>query len=178
MGRTPLHKATYYSHPECVMWLVERGAQSNAEDENGETPVHYAAIRGLSSALIFMSAVGADLARPTKKGSTPIHLAARHDNIDTVMFLIEKDPQALAAVTQKGRSALHIAARNGKDQMTHVLLEHGADCNATDIFGNTPLHMACKYPILICLSSPLFPSLPLPSEKIQKKKKKKKKSSL
>lgn len=140
------------------MLLVERGANPNAEDEDGETPVHYASIRGLSSALIFMSAVGtdqpgsrkgADLAILTKKGSAPIHLAARYEHVDTAMFLMEKDRSVLAAVTRKGRSPLHVAARYGKAEMTQVLLEHGADSNATDVNGDTPLHLAAKYHFLV-----------------------------
>ena len=42
-------------------------------------------------------------------------------------------------------SALHSASMNGHDDMILLLLEHGADVSARDIYGETPLHRAvCK----------------------------------
>nr|CAB3221772.1 ankyrin repeat domain-containing protein 27-like [Phallusia mammillata] len=42
----------------------------------------------------------------------------------------------------KGRCALHIAATTGKHELVDVLVEFGADLNATDYHGCTPLHSA------------------------------------
>lgn len=65
--------------------------------------------------------------------------------METTLFLIEKNPLSLTAVNRKGRTALHIAARFGKESVIKALLKRGADCNATDIHGDTPLHFAAKY---------------------------------
>jgi ankyrin repeat protein len=47
------------------------------------------------------------------------------------------------AVDNGGRTALHVAASLGKLDIVIPLLECGADVNARDKFGWTPLHFAC-----------------------------------
>lgn len=44
--------------------------------------------------------------------------------------------------TANRRSALHLAVLLGQEGMTLALLEHGADVNACDLHGETPLHFA------------------------------------
>ena len=45
-----------------------------------------------------------------------------------------------------GKTALHFAALYGFEQITNVLLKHGATANITDYNRKcTPLHMACQY---------------------------------
>ena len=52
-----------------------------------------------------------------------------------------------------GNTALHEACRMGHGAVINILLEHGADVNAKNHKGSTPLHMFCygnpkagKYP--------------------------------
>ncbi|XP_013421443.1 tankyrase-2-like [Lingula anatina] len=42
-GWTPLHEATFYGYIQCAELLLQRGAVTNIQDENGETPLHVAA---------------------------------------------------------------------------------------------------------------------------------------
>lgn len=44
---------------------------------------------------------------------------------------------------QNGETALHRASEAGILDAVKLLLEHGANVNATDNYGNTPLHFAC-----------------------------------
>lgn len=38
---------------------------------------------------------------------------------------------------------LHAAVAAGKTECMRVLIEAGADCEAKNVYGNTPLHIAC-----------------------------------
>ena len=38
MGRTPLYRACQLEHLQIVRYLVEKGANKNAKDNNGKTP--------------------------------------------------------------------------------------------------------------------------------------------
>jgi ankyrin repeat protein len=53
------------------------------------------------------------------------------------------DPTMVDEVTRA--TPLHIADRRGLDHTSHVLLSNGADPNAVDKFGVTPLHVAAAF---------------------------------
>jgi ankyrin repeat protein len=49
---------------------------------------------------------------------------------------------------------LHTAAKNGCNVIIEILLQHGANTEITDKYGNTPLHIAaiqCHLDIVRCL---------------------------
>lgn len=45
-AQTPTHIAAFGGHPECLLWLVQAGADINRQDYVGETPIHKAARAG------------------------------------------------------------------------------------------------------------------------------------
>jgi ankyrin repeat protein len=52
------------------------------------------------------------------------------------------------AASSKFETPLHIAARKNNTDVMEVLVHHGADVNARNCFGDTPLHTAvyvCVY---------------------------------
>lgn len=48
------------------------------------------------------------------------------------------------SVTKERRTPLHLACRRENTQIVNILLENGAEVNATDGLGDTPLHIACE----------------------------------
>ena len=57
------------------------------------------------------------------------------------MFLNQgADPEITSVST--GETALHLAARYGRTEMARILMDHGANVNARDNAGRTPLHAA------------------------------------
>lgn len=45
-AQTPTHIAAFGGHPECLLWLLQAGADINRQDYVGETPIHKAARAG------------------------------------------------------------------------------------------------------------------------------------
>lgn len=65
------------------------------------------------------------------------------------IFLIREIPQFLVSNgadinerTSSGKSLLHLAAETSNTYAINALIQNGLQCNATDNFGNTPLHAA------------------------------------
>ena len=69
--------------------------------------------------------------------------AARRKNFTEVKNLIEKDLVDINATRGKYKyNMLHFAVYYKNLEMIEFLLQHGADPNAMDAVGNTPLHIA------------------------------------
>ena len=86
-------------------------------------------------------------------------MSLRPDNmqVDRVFSLVTKNdagalekyiltnPQELHAKSFSGASLLHLACQKNLPDIAQKLLDLGADPNAHNVRGNTPLHYACLY---------------------------------
>ena len=116
---TPLHLTAFRGHEELTALLLRHGADISAEDYLGLTPLGYGALQGdVSVAELILSAAG---------GSSG---------------------EALTAASGKGGSdllmPLHLAAWRGHTRMVEFLLSWGADADAPNERGNTPLAFAAS----------------------------------
>lgn len=118
----------YFAEEGAVRACLQAGEDLHARaDELGRTPLHNAARAWKESFIRDLLAAGADVNARDWLGRTPLHDAADHerpaepDETDVIMLspFSEKEGPAVAA-----------------------LLEAGADVNARDALGNTPLHLA------------------------------------
>lgn len=68
--------------------------------------------------------------------------AALYGDLQQVKTMLEGNPELLHQRGEYGFSVLHEVATEQQSAVQRYLLEKGADPNATDDLGNTPLHMA------------------------------------
>ncbi|XP_029793204.1 ankyrin repeat and SOCS box protein 3 [Suricata suricatta] len=80
------------------------------------------------------------------RGWMPIHEAAYHNSVECLRMLIHADPSEtyMAKRTFEGFCALHLAASQGHWKIAHILLEAGADPNATTLEKTMPLFLAVE----------------------------------
>ena len=72
---TPLHYACDNGHMELAMALVDRGADVDARDNNGDTSLHLACWRGDMNMAMALIDMGADVNARNDKQMTPLHKA-------------------------------------------------------------------------------------------------------
>jgi len=135
--------ALHSGHVEVAQLLVEHGADTTAQDQDGWTPLHFALRNGHVEIVRFLVERGADPTARNKAGFTPLDLASVRGHVEIVQFLLEngKDPVAQHK-NLKGSTSLHSASIGGHVEVAQLLVERGADPTAQYQGGWAPLHFA------------------------------------
>jgi len=71
--------------------------------------------------------------------------AAEHNMEDTVLMLLETNPELINAQDDDRYTPLHRACYSGHESLVKLLLTHGADIAAQTVDGWQPLHSACHW---------------------------------
>ncbi|KAL2816572.1 hypothetical protein BDW59DRAFT_177316 [Aspergillus cavernicola] len=131
IGWNPLYCATALGNIEIVKLFLDHGADFSLTTDQGETPLHISAGHGHNDILKTLLDRGADIEAKTLQGSTALYYAAQSGHIQTCQLLL--DNSATPTTSHKdGLTALHAA----------LLLDAGADIEASDEDGYTPLDYA------------------------------------
>ena len=152
-GNTPLHYASRYAwEPAVFIVLLEAGADVAARNRWGWTPLHGAAESSRSQVVAELVRAGADLNARDSAGNTPLH-ASRHNLHAAVVYLLLEIGADPTMVNDRGEVADPLDcgywntpgfARVATAQATAACLAAGADVNARDRNGNTPLLFATE----------------------------------
>ncbi|HEU0028214.1 MAG TPA: ankyrin repeat domain-containing protein [Ktedonobacterales bacterium] len=137
-GQSPMMAAIYGSHPEIVALLRERGATTTIFEAAalGDIPALSAALAQDPAAVRAYSA----------DGWTALHLAAHFGQIEAARALLAAGANVTAhSWNGLDNEPIHAAAANkGNAAMVAALLDAGAQVNARQHGGFTPLHQAAQ----------------------------------
>ena len=144
-GWTPLYSATGGGHKKITELLIDKGADVNAKDDTGMTPLHYeamswAAYHGHKEIVELLIAKGADVDAKGDDGRTPLDWAVDLGYTELADLLRKH-----AGKTSEELFALFKAAAKGNIEAVKQHLDGGADVNAKDGGGWTPLHFAAWF---------------------------------
>jgi ankyrin repeat protein len=167
-GWTPLHEAARFGYVEIVKLLLVHGSDVNARTLEGHTPLQFAQQRGHKSVAELLRSHEERKStgeRPIEQKSTiiqvpdrrkvgfalketiPIFAAVKSEDVEQIKALLKENPELVNTRSQGRATALHFAVsrKHAKIEVTHVLLAHGADVNAQQDHGETPLYMAASW---------------------------------
>ncbi|TGJ80467.1 hypothetical protein E0Z10_g8295 [Xylaria hypoxylon] len=130
-----------------VRMCLEAGADIEAKDGNGRTPLMLALEhdnKPSRSIIRILLNAGADVEAKDDNGYTPLMLtSSKHNaNRDIIRLLLDAGADTEAINEATGYTALHLAAIRGPVEVTQILLEAGANKEARDSSGRTPLLVA------------------------------------
>ncbi len=167
-GMTPLMLAASESKtPEVVSLLIEAGADVNAKDDDGMTPLTFAIWKSRTPEVVtLLIEAGADVNARDNLGMTPLMLAASVSKTPEIVTLLIEAGADVNAKGNNGRTPLSWATNPEiikllkeveatykllsacskghwpnypKADYIRVLIDEGANVNATDDNGDTPL---------------------------------------
>jgi len=124
-----------------VKLFVSKGTDINAKDSKfGATPLHWAAFGGQLQVVKYLLSHGANLNAKNNDGETPFEVALRANKLNIANYFL-----SLGKVEKDSLNrGLIKAAEKGDLRFVKKLLLKGADVNAKDKFGWTPLHHAVE----------------------------------
>ncbi|XP_044193731.1 ankyrin repeat domain-containing protein 61-like isoform X1 [Thunnus albacares] len=140
----------------CLRLLCEHGVNISAEveGESHQTALHLSVSYAALSAVQILTSYGADVNAVDSSGMTPLHMAAGILHKDIIAILIRQGADINMGVKHSGNTPLHLAvvamamktSKTLEEDISCIseLLEGGAEPDAVNKAGMTPLQEACS----------------------------------
>jgi ankyrin repeat protein len=137
-----LHQAARLCDADRMRQLLSRRPSLNETDENGMTPLHIAIDSRQTACVRLLLEAGADRKALDRQGRTAFDAALKiADMQDRVILLLVLNSGLNSGQEPRGPApwSLEYSVRRRQTNVTKMLLEFGADPNATGTGGTTPL---------------------------------------
>ncbi|XP_050428286.1 serine/threonine-protein phosphatase 6 regulatory ankyrin repeat subunit A isoform X2 [Adelges cooleyi] len=163
IGWTPLLIACHRGHMSLVNTMLNNHARVDVFDNEGRSALHLAAERGYLKVCDALLTHKAFINSKSRVGWTALHLAAMNGFADLCRFLIHDHNAVIDILTLRKQTPLHLAASAGQLEVCRLLLDLGANIDATDDQGQKPIHIAAQnnFPEVVQLFLQQHPQLVL-----------------
>ncbi|MBN3273688.1 ZDH13 Palmitoyltransferase, partial [Polyodon spathula] len=143
LNSTPLHWAVRQGHLSMVVMLLKYRADIALVDGEGFSSIHLAVLFQHMLIIAYLLAKGQNVDMPDLNGQTPLMLAAQKIIGPEPAHILLKFNASVSAVDKVYKNTpLHWAVTSGNADAAHFILEAGADVDARNAKGETPLDLA------------------------------------
>lgn len=142
-GETPVSLSVSLEHPtRMILSLVGGGAHLDYRNSKGLTPLHLAAIQSKEEAIKGLLDLGASANYYDLQGLTPAyHCVCNNSSSPKCLEMLLYDHAILGSVDESNWTELHQACKWGRVQHLELMIYYGANLNAQNTGGSTPLHI-------------------------------------
>ncbi|KAJ1162908.1 hypothetical protein NDU88_003372 [Pleurodeles waltl] len=120
--KRPLHEAASMGHRECLLYLLEKGAEIDCLKKADWTPLMMACTRKNLEVIRELIEHGANPQLKNKDGWNCFHIASREGDPGIIEYLLTVCPGIWMTQSKIGRTPLHTAAMHGCLSVMEVLL--------------------------------------------------------
>ena len=125
---------------------------ANERDKSLQTPLHSACYLGNLEIVKFLLTKQVDVNSVDINGWTPLHCAIHSRKLELIQAILNHPKVNTQLKTKDGTSVLHYIVRNNYSEdeeaeykkILQIIIDKGADINATDKNFETPLHRATR----------------------------------
>jgi len=139
---TPVQLAIDLKNLDMLSLLIVNGAPVDVETDFDKIPLAMAIRAGAPFVSYILQSGNVNLSTTDEDGNTFLHFAAIYENNGRIARELIDHGINIDSVNNEGQTPLHVAASKGNNEVVKILVSLGADINAKDTDGNTPLMLS------------------------------------
>uniref|UniRef100_G3U724 Ankyrin repeat and SOCS box protein 2 n=1 Tax=Loxodonta africana TaxID=9785 RepID=G3U724_LOXAF len=140
---TALYLATCRGHLDCLLSLLQAGAEPDISNKSRETPLYKACERKNVEAVRILVQYNSDTNHRCNRGWTALHESVSRNDLEAMEILVSGGAK-VEAKNAYGITPLFVAAQSGQLEALRFLAKHGADINTQASDSASALYEACK----------------------------------
>lgn len=140
-GDTILYLAISAKKFEIAKYLIEKGADINANNKTGESILFLVLKFNNLDMIKYLVENGADINAKNKDDLSVLQISIIYKKFDIAKYLIQKGANIFVK-DKEGNTVLHLAIQSKNLEITQLLVESGANINDKNIEGITPVSLA------------------------------------
>lgn len=134
-----IHQAAMEGSLCIIRWMLDKGFQADALDQNGYTPLIYACQNNQLETAFLLVTCGSNVNHQSIHGFTPLMFASWQGHTEIIALLIQHKADVKAKTFTNNDTALHFTALAGYPKACLLLRKAGARTNAKNKNKKTPM---------------------------------------